>query len=86
MRRDKSFADDLFARLGAVRGRVALLLRSTEAKPTSSRFVPRGTRQTPPDWQAGRERAVERRETESGSGGGRWAEVGGAGGSEGVRE
>ena len=33
MRTDKSFADDLFERLGAVRGRVALLLRSTEAKP-----------------------------------------------------
>jgi hypothetical protein len=40
MRWDESFADDLIARLGAVSGRVALLLRSTEAKPTSSRFVP----------------------------------------------
>jgi hypothetical protein len=39
---DKSFADDLIARLGAVSGRVALLLRSAEAKPTSSRFVPMG--------------------------------------------
>ena len=36
---DKSFADDLIVRLGAVSGRVALLLRSAEAKPTSSRFV-----------------------------------------------
>ena len=32
---DKSFADDLIVRLGAVSSRVALLLRSAEAKPFS---------------------------------------------------
>ena len=36
---DKSFADDLNTELGAVSSRVALLLRSAEAKPTFSRFV-----------------------------------------------
>jgi hypothetical protein len=35
MRRDKSFADDLIVHRGAVSGRVALLLRSAEAKPYS---------------------------------------------------
>ena len=36
---DKSFADDLNSKRGAVRSRVVLLLRSTEAKPLFSRFV-----------------------------------------------
>lgn len=43
MRRDKSFADDLIVHRGAVSGRVALLLRSAEAKPLMPRFVPFGT-------------------------------------------
>ena len=34
MRRDKSFADDLIVHRGAVSSRVALLLRSAEAKPS----------------------------------------------------
>ena len=38
-RLDKSFADDLNSKRGAVRSRVVLLLRSTEAKPLFSRFV-----------------------------------------------
>jgi hypothetical protein len=60
MRWDESFADDLIARLGAVSGRVALLLRSTEAKPTSSRFVPQ--EHAPPGSQATeRPAGVERR-------------------------
>ena len=36
---DESFADDLDVPVGHVRGRVALLLRSTECKPTWPRFV-----------------------------------------------
>ena len=36
---DKSFADDLNIEQGAVSSRVALLLRSAEAKPMFSRFV-----------------------------------------------
>jgi hypothetical protein len=36
---DKSFADDLNSKRGAVSSRVVLLLRSTEAKPLFSRFV-----------------------------------------------
>ena len=36
---DKSFVDDLIIELGAVSSRVALLLRSAEAKPMFSRFV-----------------------------------------------
>jgi hypothetical protein len=43
MRRDKSFADDLIVHLGVVSGRVALLLRSAETKPSMPRFVPIGT-------------------------------------------
>ena len=39
MRRDKSFADDLVVRQGRVSSRVALLLRATERKPSSARFV-----------------------------------------------
>ena len=35
MRGDRTFAYDLVMRLGAVSGRVVLLLRSTEAKPNS---------------------------------------------------
>ena len=34
MRGDRTFAYDLVMQLGAVSGRVVLLLRSTEAKPT----------------------------------------------------
>ena len=68
MRGDKSFADDLIAHRGVVSGRVALLLRSTETKPSIPRFVPLDG--TPPQvpWQAGsplppisgRERSVGR--------------------------
>jgi hypothetical protein len=36
---DKSFVDDLNTRRGIVSSRVALLLRSAEIKPLSSRFV-----------------------------------------------
>lgn len=36
---DKSFVDDLITERGAVSSRVALLLRSAEAKPLFSRFV-----------------------------------------------
>jgi hypothetical protein len=39
MRGDKSFAYDLIVPLGRVSSRVALLLRSTERKPTRTRFV-----------------------------------------------
>ena len=39
MRGDKSFAYDLIVRYGAVSSRVALLLRSAEGKPPSTRFV-----------------------------------------------
>ena len=39
MRGNKSFADDLIVGLGAVSSRVALLLRSAEAKPSLPRFV-----------------------------------------------
>ena len=39
MRGDKSFAYDLDISLGAVNSRVALLLRSIEAKPQRVRFV-----------------------------------------------
>jgi hypothetical protein len=40
MRGDESLADDLIVRMGRVRGRVALLLRSTERKPSPTRFFP----------------------------------------------
>ena len=39
MRGDKSFAYDLIVRYGPVSSRVALLLRSAEGKPPSTRFV-----------------------------------------------
>ena len=39
LRRNKSFADDLNVDQGAVSSRVALLLRSAEAKPLIPRFV-----------------------------------------------
>ena len=39
MRGNKSFADDLIVGQGAVSSRVALLLRSAEAKPSLPRFV-----------------------------------------------
>jgi hypothetical protein len=39
VRGNKSLADDLSVRQGAVSGRVALLLRSAEAKPSLPRFV-----------------------------------------------
>ena len=39
MRGNKSLADDLSVRQGAVSSRVALLLRSAEAKPSLPRFV-----------------------------------------------
>lgn len=39
---DKSHADDLNVRLGIVSGRVALLLRSTEVKPTLSDLLDLG--------------------------------------------
>jgi hypothetical protein len=39
LRRNKSFADDLNVDQGAVSSRVALLLRSAEAKPLTPRFV-----------------------------------------------
>jgi len=38
---NKSLVDDLIVRQGAVSGRVALLLRSAEAKPSLPRFVRR---------------------------------------------
>jgi hypothetical protein len=40
MRGDKTFAYDFVIFFGAVSGRVALLLRSTEAKPQEFCFVP----------------------------------------------
>ena len=39
MRGDRSFAYDLIVRCGPVSSRVALLLRSAEGKPPSTRFV-----------------------------------------------
>src|SRR4051794_21405861 len=63
MRRDKSFADDLIVHRGAVSSRVALLLRSAEAKPLMPRFVERH----PPLGKQALERAPEWRYWGNGS-------------------